>query len=73
MIRLWAMALWGTAGMIELNASPLKSGDWFQMQFAGEGIYKITPNGSKAWGLIHQESIPIAWSCLGAGGASPRG
>lgn len=63
MIRLWAMALWGTAGMIELNASPLKSGDWFQMQFAGEGIYKITPQWLQSMGLnpsrVHTDRLVL--------------
>lgn len=47
----WVLAFLLSIGSIELKANPLKSGDWFQMQFAGEGIYKITPQWFQSMGL----------------------
>lgn len=46
-----------------LQANPLKSGNWHQMQFSREGIYKITPQWLQTMGLqpsrVHTDRLVI--------------
>ncbi|MFM7747315.1 MAG: hypothetical protein ACKO7X_05280, partial [Bacteroidota bacterium] len=58
-----ALILMACGMVFNLNASPLKFGDWFQMQFAGEGIYKITPQWLQSMGLnpsrVHTDRLVL--------------
>ncbi len=57
------MILLAQTMIMSLKASPLKSGDWFQMGFAGEGIYKITPQWLQSVGLhptrVHTDRLVV--------------